>query len=86
LSLVHASGLLLQTGLALACRVGSPGRRQPAVQLLLDEPRIFQQAQDLGPDHRVQQILMGSPYCPARHQQAYVRKKSKPEEIVGGDS
>jgi hypothetical protein len=30
--------------------------------------------------------LTGSPYCPAHHEQAYVRKKSKPEEIVGGDS
>jgi hypothetical protein len=30
--------------------------------------------------------LTGSPYCPAHHEQAYVRKKAKPEEMVGGDT
>ena len=30
--------------------------------------------------------LTGSPYCQEHHEQAYVRKKSKPEEIVSEDS
>ncbi len=46
-----------QGSLALLRRVGCPRRCQPAVELVLDQARILQQADDLGPDNLIEEIL-----------------------------
>lgn len=58
---VHALGqpcvISVQLVFALFQGVGILGRFQPAVQFLLDDGGIFQQPQELVPDHRIQIVL-----------------------------
>jgi len=58
---VHAlrqpSMIPAQLLLPLFQRIGTPGRFQPAVQLLLHDPGIFQQPHDFGPDDSIELVL-----------------------------
>ena len=47
----------VQDVLPLPCRVGRSRRRQPAIELVLDQVGIFQQPDDLSPHNLVEEIL-----------------------------
>ena len=49
---IALQGLLAQPG-----RVGRPGCRQPAIELVPDQAGVFQQTDDLGPHHLIDEIL-----------------------------
>ena len=59
-----------QGSLALLRRVGCPRRCQPAVELVLDQARILQQADDLGPDNLIEEILADRAVWPPSRRQA----------------
>ena len=60
-ALADPGEIALQGLLPLLHGIGRPGRRQTAVEFILDQARILQQAHDLGPDEVIEEILANGP-------------------------